>query len=622
MRILLLLSAAVLLPALCGPVAAQTGTPSEPVRYIGGRIADPTKHDGGLPLAVGTENIQVMRANRSHPGLADDYGWTYNHAPNLTWWQGRFWLQYLSNPVHEHEHPGHTLLVNSADGRTWGKPVVAFPAYPAPVGVEIPEGYKGYMMHQRMGFYTSPDGRLLTVAFYGHTDNPFREGGIGRVVREVHPDGTMGPIYFIRYTTHRDWNASNTAFPFYKQSPDTGFVAACDALLADGLRTMQWWDEDKGLDGFYEMTDSLFRVEAFSYYRRADGKWVGLWKKSRTALSDNGTDWSVPVVAPTFIMAGGKQWGQRTPDGRYAICYNPIATQQYRYPLVAVTGPDGTLFDDMCTIHGEVPPRRFFGWCKDFGPCYMRGIEDDVTPTGSDMWLTYSVNKEDIWISRIPVPLQTAVRGDVRDDFNSMAPGGAVPDWNIYSPRWAPVSVEPFPSQADKSLSLRDSDPCDYARAIRIFETSQRATISLRVHASQSSHGQLHIEVTDGEGNRPVRIFFDSDWMVKYDDGSKQHPLSPYRHGVWYDLAITLDTSGLGYFELALNGKTMLANAQFAEAVKSVERLSLCTGPFRNKPDRNTPNQDPEDPVPAADQRSTEASFHIDNVHIIPSRKK
>ena len=28
------------------------------------------------------------------------------------------------------------------------------------------------------------------------------------------------------------------------------------------------------------------------------------------------------------------------PDGRYAICYNPIETQPYRYPLIAITSDD------------------------------------------------------------------------------------------------------------------------------------------------------------------------------------------------------------------------------------------------------------------------------------------
>jgi hypothetical protein len=30
----------------------------------------------------------------------------------------------------------------------------------------------------------------------------------------------------------------------------------------------------------------------------------------------------------------------------------------------------------------------------------------DGTPPGGNMWVTYSMNKEDIWISKIPVPVK------------------------------------------------------------------------------------------------------------------------------------------------------------------------------------------------------------------------
>jgi hypothetical protein len=33
------------------------------------------------------------------------------------------------------------------------------------------------------------------------------------------------------------------------------------------------------------------------------------------------------------------------------------------------------------------------------------------------MWLTYSVNKEDIWVSRVPVPVVGGVGGPVNDRF-------------------------------------------------------------------------------------------------------------------------------------------------------------------------------------------------------------
>jgi hypothetical protein len=146
---------------------------------------------------------------------------------------------------------------------------------------------------------------------------------------------------------------------------DAGFVAACDALLKDKLMTFQWYDEDHGVDGFYNGNKS---GQALSFYHRKDGKVVALWKKSLVALSDDeGKTFSEPVKVPTFLMSGGKQWGQKTDDGRYAISYNPIEQTQYRFPLVVVTGEDGVLFDNMFLIQGEVPVRRFTGRWKDFG---------------------------------------------------------------------------------------------------------------------------------------------------------------------------------------------------------------------------------------------------------------
>ncbi len=279
------LSVIILLSGLAAPASAQTGSIHEPVRYVGGVSVDLTPHEGRLRPAVGTSNHQIVRVNRTHPELAEGSGWTYNHAPTLAWWNDTFFVEYLSNPVDEHIAPGQTLLSTSKDGLNWEKPVVVFPPYEAPPGVKVPEGSDGYMMHQRMGFFVAPNGRLLLVAFYGHAEDPFKEGGIGRVVREVYRDGSFGPIYFIRYSSHTRWNASNTSFPFYQTSTDAGFLRACEDLLNDHLITLQWWDEDRGLDGFYTIKEA---GEAISRYERPDGTIVALWKRSRAALSTDG----------------------------------------------------------------------------------------------------------------------------------------------------------------------------------------------------------------------------------------------------------------------------------------------------------------------------------------------
>uniref|UniRef100_A0AB33JAW1 Six-hairpin glycosidase n=1 Tax=Prevotella sp. GTC17260 TaxID=3236796 RepID=A0AB33JAW1_9BACT len=581
---------------------AQTGTAAEPVSYVGGDICNPRLHDGGLPYIIGVENIQVMRANRTHPDVADGFGWTYNHAPNITYWRGKFYLEYLSNPKDEHQPPGQTLLATSVDGRHWGKPVVAFPPYQAPAGVTFPKPYYGYIMHQRMGFYTAPSGRLLLVAFYGHSYSPFKEGGIGRVVREIRSDGSLGPIYFLRYSSHAQWSEKNTTYPFYRRSHDKGFVAACDALLADRLKTLQWIDEDRGKDGFYSLKDSVNTVQATSYYHRKDGKTVALWKWSWAALSsDNGLSWSTPVRVLSLIMAGGKNWGQRTADGRYAMAYNPIETQPYRYPLVLTSSDDGIVFDDMGVVHGEVPPRRFFGENKDFGPCYVRGItEGEQNPADSCAWLTYSVNKEDIWVSRIQLPARTRWQGPVGDDFAQTAPGAPVRNWNIYRPEWADVSVD----KAHR-LCMVDSDRYDYARAIRVFESTQCVAISFDYMVQAENDEPFEVDVTDRHGERAVSFSFHRG-EIKMGNTVVGH----YQPQTWEHFAVVVSARGTGQYVI---GGVPHANLH---AVQAVERLSLRTGLWRNLPDRNTPNQDKCPPLGGCDEPVKAAKYLIKGVKI------
>ena len=92
---------------------------SQLVRYAGSETANTDYHDGQLRPAIGVHSYQVLRANRTHPEQADGFGWTYNHAPMLAYWKGRFYLEYLSNPASEHVPPGQTLLTTSADGLHW-----------------------------------------------------------------------------------------------------------------------------------------------------------------------------------------------------------------------------------------------------------------------------------------------------------------------------------------------------------------------------------------------------------------------------------------------------------------------------------------------------------------------
>lgn len=593
-----------------------------PVRYVGETQVDGS-HSGGLGPVVGAKSMQVMRANRTHPSQSDGFGWTYNHAPMLAHWNGRFYLEYLSSPRDENETPMQTLLTSSADGERWDRPRVVFPEYRLPNG-------KIALMHQRMGFFVAPDGRLLVIGFYGlgrtigYVDGvgpspaptrrpvPNDGTGVGRVVREVRRDGSFGPVYFVRYNRHSGWNERNTSFPSYTSSTDAGFVEACRALLANRLITMQWWEEDRAEDGFFPSMGAA--LKALSFYHRKDGAVVGVWKEAWTALSkDEGQTWSTPVQATSLVMASGKVWGQRTPDGRYALAYNPRADNRHRWPLAIVTSDDGETFGgEMLTAVSEVSPRRFNGLDKAFGPQYVRGIEEgNGTPPADAFWLTYSMNKEDIWVTRVPAPVRGRDDGPVADTFDQ----GATLDlpWNLYSPAWAPVTIAAVPSAANRSLELRDEDPYEYARAERVVPASESIKVSFKLMARQADRGRLEVELMDRRGTQPpVRISLDDRGRILALDGGSADPLDlgAYVPGTWYDFEIF--RRGKGSFSITLNGRVVVERAEQLEPVGPIERVSFRTGAFRTEPQLRTP-QAPGADLPGADERVPAAIYYIDD---------
>lgn len=362
--------------------------------YAGREFANPDYADGQLRHAVGASNFQVTRANRAHPEWADGVGNTYNHAPMLTYWRGKFYLEYLSNPIDEHTDGGCSFLCISEDGMNWSEPQVAFPVIRVPAGeyacidgqtVVIPKEREA-IMHQRMGFFHSSDDRLLMLGFYGHVDHhymtPWVNYGIGRVVREIYEDGTVGPVYFIRILQDAGWTEEKLPFAYYKKSPDQGFVNACDELLRDRLVTQQWAEEHGERDEYVHIKESKVHLQSgapekqssFCWYHKDENTLIGMWKHAVVGRSDDGGDtWRI-VKEPSFATSGAKMWGQKTEDGKFAIAYVNSIVSEHRYPLCVVTGEDGVRFDNLAVVCGEVPPRRYEGLFKDYGPQYLRGI--------------------------------------------------------------------------------------------------------------------------------------------------------------------------------------------------------------------------------------------------------
>jgi hypothetical protein len=615
----------------------------EPVVYTGSIQPEKTRTDGWLPHAVGVHHYQAFRANRTFPSEGGITGWTYNHQPYLAHWNGRFYLQYLSALFQEHEPPTRTLLMTSEDGRAWTNPIVVFPEYTLPAieqeGISIPAGMIA-VMHQRMSFYTAPNGRLLTLGFYGFCETPRHSpnagNGIGRVVREIHADGSLGPVYFIRYNRHAGFNEQNTSLPFYRSSHDDGFIEACDALLADQLYTLQWWEEDRAEDGFYAIdpgqvagadafsatvVTSKGAGKAFAWYTRPDNVVVGLWKNQYAALSpDRGLSWTPIVMNKGLWTTGAKTWGQRTDDGRYVVVHNQSATRLNRFPMVAFTGDDGHRFDSLLCLQGEVPPRRFQGAHKGAGQHYFRGItEGNGNPPGDHLWVVYSMNKEDIWISRTTVPLTGQESHHLNEDFQTARSIADLERWNLHLPRWAPASVVTEPGTSNRVLELRDEDPYDHVLAERVFPASRKVTVSFRVQAREVAQGSaLDIEVQSQRGDRPHRLRLDANWLGFDHEGVKVDPIRVTLQR-WHTIALEFDCEQQTY-SVRLDGRTVYAHLRLTGKTDTVERVVFRTGPFRgwvplpHLDGEASPGGVSSEDLPGADHRVGPSTFWIDDL--------
>ncbi|RKR84334.1 BNR repeat protein [Mucilaginibacter gracilis] len=597
---------ALLLVTCCGFAHAQ-----DTVHYTGNTVVNVDYHHGQLSPAIGVHSTQILRANREHPELADGFGFTYNHAPMLSYWNNTFYVEYLSDKVGESVPPGQTLVVTSKDGQTWSKPEVVFPQYKIPDGTTKP-GHSQVakdlfsVMHQRMGFYQAKSKRLFVLGFYGIClephDDPNDGLGIGRVVREVLPNGKYGPIYFLHYNPK--WNEQNTLYPFYKTSKDKGFIQACDELMATPLMMMQWAEETDRNDPLIPLHKDY---KAFNFYHLPDGRTVGLWKNALTSISkDDGKTWGAVTRAPRFVNSNAKIWGQKTSDGKYATVYNP---SEFRWPLAISVSRDGLDYTNLLLVNGEISTMRYGGAYKSYGPQYVRGIEEGngVVPDGK-LWVTYSMNKEDIWVSSIPVPVTDVADAHANEDFNTMPAGRELDKWNTFSPQWAKVQIEKM-VDGTKALALHDEDKFDYARAERVVPESKKLLVDFTVVAGQNSNGMLDIEFQNAKGDAAIRLTLDSTGAFISKAGYRAKSiLKKYEANKAYHIILKLNTDARFYY-LNIDGKDLSPGLFFAP-VLSVKRVVFRTGGVRRFPNADTPTDQDYD-LPQAGERDKPAVFYI-----------
>jgi hypothetical protein len=194
--------------------------------------------------------------------------------------------------------------------------------------------------------------------------------------------------------------------------------------------------------------------------------------------------------------------------------------------------------------------------------------------------VTYSVNKEDLWVARIQVPITDTVTGPVDETFDEVVSIRDLTRWNLYLPQWAPVELVADPyAPGNRCLQLTDDEPWDYAKVERIFPESARLKVAFRVALEQIGHGALEIEVQGARSERPMRLRLDPEWLM-FDQGMVE--ASPTRIDLLRWIAIELDIDcSAGKYTCTVDGRPLPEAIPFNEPVDTLQRLVVRTGPWR-----------------------------------------
>ena len=342
---------------------------------------------------------------------------TFSHHGFLTYHQGILFACWDSQARDENTSGQRSIFrYSNDDGETWSDPKVLFP--PLADNVPASETEQPNPFQTSQGFARIED-RLyaVTCADRELEEKVYRFNEVSRVrigflAREVRTDGTLGEIFWL----------SDTA-----PEPEPGYPArpAGDPSLVDKISA--FFKEPANLPQLlfgprqYPDSDDEHRMnEPSPPWQLADGTWVRFYRdggsihaQSRAEVDasrprrnyvsfsfDGGNKWTIPTRT-NFPDSVARTNAGKLPDGQVYVINNilPMTPRQGGRSMLAISlSRDGLNFDRMAVIKFIPPPRRYEGKFKGAGYQYPHSVV-----VRDNLWVIYSVNKEDMEVVRIPL---------------------------------------------------------------------------------------------------------------------------------------------------------------------------------------------------------------------------
>lgn len=339
---------------------------------------------------------------------------TYSHHSHITYFDDVL-LATWDNQVKDENGSGQQGLYRKSfdRGRTWTPVEPLFPSQDRRVAIS--EAYIGTRHMTSNGFIVI-EGTLFALTLVSEWTGPSieekRRKHIGHLCRALDPRGELGGLFWLSESAPLPVDG----FPSYKPGDPELVKKIREHVKLPGKELQLDFSEIRPI------SDDEHRLsEPVPSYAIADGSWVRLFRdmghrdartqkekegsKSRrlyaSISNDNGVSWSVPERTG-FPDACARSNAGKLPDGQVYIINNLIPMNPGglggRSMLTISLSDDGLNFDRVAIIRFISPPIRHEGLEKTIGYQYPHSVVD-----GDDLWVLYSVNKEDVQVTRIPL---------------------------------------------------------------------------------------------------------------------------------------------------------------------------------------------------------------------------
>ncbi len=257
---------------------------------------------------------------------------------------------------------------------------------------------------------------------------------------------------------------------------------------------------------------------------------------------------------------------------------------------------------------------------------YSRVYSQTGNPPGQHMWNVFSINKEDMWITRTRLPVTGTVDKDVNQDFENLDSESDLEFWNLYVPKWAPIDVISIPGTSNHVLQLTDEDPYDYASAERHFPVVSKGTIEFSVLIKELGKDILVFELHNKKDERALRLRFDPRLEgLNFDLEDVEPRPAVFTQNQWHVIKIKFDCEK-DVYAFWLDGEKIHDAIDFNIDADTLERLIFRTGSWRSDVRQFLqegapagPGLDTED-LAGADDKVAKSMFWIDNVKVATTR--